>query len=81
MDITMLRGTFGPSPIEFLPAAQTAAQIAARNEMLLIGAAIIIVTTVVITIAVHKKMMEQHPIKIVRKPAGIQEHFRGKYEA
>ncbi len=80
MDITMLRGTFGASPIEFLPAAQTAAQITTRNEMLIVGVVVIVAVTVVVTIAVHKKMMEQHPIKIVRKPAGIQEHFRGNYE-
>ena len=76
MDITMLRGTFGPSPIEFLPAAQTAAEISARNEMLLVGAGILILTTVVVTVIVYQQIAEQHQFKVVRKPASVQEHFR-----
>ncbi len=80
MDISTLKSVFGPSPIEFLPAAQTAAEIAARNKMLVVGVVVIVAVTVVVTVAVHKKFLEQHPIKIVKKPVGIQEHYRAKYE-
>lgn len=66
MDIAMLRSTFGTSPIEFLPAAKTAADIAARNQMLVVGAVVLVTVTVVATVLVYQKIAEQNPIKLAK---------------
>ena len=77
MNITTLTTQFGPGPLNFLTATQAAQQGNYNDTTLIIGAAVIIVTTVVVTILVYRKMAEQHQFKVVRKPVGIQEHFRG----
>lgn len=70
MDVSTLKSIFGPSPMEFLPAAQTAADIAARNQMLVVGAVVLVTVTVIITVMICHKIAEQNQIKLVKKYEG-----------